>query len=163
MCLTLWFNPHTNQGTDLLIILTALVIHSWAWIVGGVYKNWWLEILEASFILNLGILAAATYNIKLEESRFDTSLKQGNHTAAYISLSIAFVTTIGIFLYHIYLQIWSTWPWKICCSFVSKKSKALVNYCNNNAQSKNQPLQSNSLLESSSSIVLRESLLEENL
>jgi len=91
-------------------------------------------------------------------------LKQGNHTAAYISLSIAFVTTIGIFLYHIYLQIWSTWPWKICCSFVSKKSKALVNYCNCyniNAQSKNQPLQSNSLLESSLSIVLRESLLEE--
>jgi len=110
---------------------------------------------------NLGVLAAATYNIKLEELRVDTSLKQGNHIAAYISLSIAFVTTIGIFLYHIYLQIWNTQPWKICCSFVSKKSKALVNYCNNSL-SKNQPLQSNSLLESSSHIVLRESLLEDN-
>jgi len=138
------------------------VIHSWAWIVGGVYKNWWLEVLEASFILNLGVLAAATYNIKLEESRFDTSLKQGNHIAAYISLSIAFVITIGIFLYHIYLQIWNTQPWKICCSFVSKKLKALINCCNNKVLSKNQPLQSNSLLDPSLHIPLRESLLEDN-
>ena len=38
--LALGFNPNFNPGVNLfLVILTALVIHSWAWVVGGVYKN----------------------------------------------------------------------------------------------------------------------------
>ena len=32
----------------------------WAWLIGTVYKNWYLGALEASFILNLGISAVAT-------------------------------------------------------------------------------------------------------
>ena len=121
--LTLGFNPNSDPSvTLLLVILTTLVIHSWAWLVGGVYKNWWLEVLESSFILNLGVLTAATNKMELEKARLSVTLKLGgkNQTAAYISLSIVFLTTIEIFGYHIYLQIQKMQPWKICSKFISK-------------------------------------------
>ena len=135
--------------------------------MGGVYKNWWLEVLESSFILNLGILAAA-------ENRLGFSPKWSgrNQTAAYISLSIAFVTTIGIFAYHIYLQIRNMQPWKVCCKFISNIIKVFFNYCRKRLstrtqesvdESNNESLQGNSTsVPSFSYIPLRETLLENN-
>ena len=177
MFLTLGFNPNFNPGVNLfLVILTALVIHSWAWVVGGVYKNWWLEVLESSFILNLGVLAAATYNMELRgcENRLGFSAKWSgrNPTPAYVSLSIAFVTTIGIFVYHIYLRIRNMQPWKACCKFISNKVKTLFNYYREKLststretvdESNNESLQDSSTsVPSFSYIPLRETLLENN-
>ena len=39
----------------------------WAWVSGGVYKNWCLDALEGSFALNLTIQGVATYHIKSQE------------------------------------------------------------------------------------------------
>ena len=174
MFLALGFNPNSDPSiTLLLVILTALVIHSWAWIVGGVYKNWWLEVLESFFILNLGVLAAATYKIQLERARLGVSLELGGRkpTAAYVSLSIAFVTTIGIFAYHVYLQIHDTQPWKNCSQSISKKAKGLSSYFREklstnlqeavNETNDEQP-QDDTVIPSSSYIPLRETLLESN-
>ena len=174
MFLALGFNPNSDPSiTLLLVILTALVIHSWAWIVGGVYKNWWLEVLESFFILNLGVLAAATYKIQLERARLGVSLELGGRkpTAAYVSLSIAFVTTIGIFVHHIYLQIQDTQPWKNCSQSISKKAKGLSSYFREklstnlqeavNESNDEQP-QDDTVIPSSSYIPLRETLLESN-
>ena len=62
-----------------------------------VYKSWYLNALELSFILNLGILAVATHHVKLSE---------GSQAAVtYTSVGIAFLTFVGIVTYHIYLQI----------------------------------------------------------
>ena len=172
MFLALGFNPNSDPSVTLLfVILTALVIQSWAWLVGGVYKNWWLEVLESSFILNLGVMSAVTYKLQLEncENRMGASLKLGgrNPTAAYVSLSIAFVTTIGIFTYHIYLQIQNMKPCKICSKFFSKKTKALSNYFSTSLQesvneSSGESPQDNASVPSSSYIRLRETLLESN-
>ena len=64
--LTFGFNPKSDPSlTLLLVILTVLVIYSWVWVVSGVYKNWWLEMLESSFILNLGILTANSRKLDL--------------------------------------------------------------------------------------------------
>ena len=58
---------------------------------GKVYKSWYLNALELSFILNLGILAVATYHV---------SLSGGNQAAvAYISVGIAFFNFVGIIIY----------------------------------------------------------------
>ena len=173
--LTFGFNPKSDPSlTLLLVILTVLVIHSWAWVAGGVYKNWWLEVLESSFILNLGVLAAVTYKTELEKATLGVSLKLGgwNPTAAYVSLSIAFVTTIGIFAYHIYLQIRNMQPWKVCCKFISKKSKALSTYFRKKLsripqasvnESNGESPQDNTPVPSPSSYIrLRETLLESN-
>ena len=62
-----------------------------------VYKSWYLDVLEVSFILNLGILAVATIYV---------NQSGGSQAAvAYTSVGIAFLTFVGIITYHIYKQI----------------------------------------------------------
>lgn len=68
----------------------------WPWMFANVYKKWYLSALEASYLLNLGILAVATNYVKQAG---------GNQAAvAYTSTGIAFATFIVIVLYHVYLQ-----------------------------------------------------------
>ena len=67
----------------------------------GVYKNWCLDALEGSDLIVLGV---GTYYVKLS---------RGNKTAAgYTSVTIAFVTFIGILSYHTIQQLISTKLWK---------------------------------------------------
>ena len=76
------------------------------------YKNKYFGVLEASYILNLGILAAATNYVQQAG---------GNQAAvAYTSTSIAFLTFILIIIYHIYLQIKNYQCWKTLCSTLRK-------------------------------------------
>ena len=58
------FNRQRNPNINLLAILvgTGMLIE-WAWISGGVCKNWCLDALEGSFALNLIILVGATMYI----------------------------------------------------------------------------------------------------
>ena len=59
-------NPQQDPSMNLLAILVGTgILQLWAWVSGGVYKNWCLDGLEGSFALNLIILAAATYYVKL--------------------------------------------------------------------------------------------------
>ena len=51
----------------LTILLGAGVLHLLVWVSGGAYKNWRLEVLEGSFALNLTMLAAVTYYVKLSK------------------------------------------------------------------------------------------------
>ena len=51
---------------NLLAILVGTgVLQIWAWVSGGVYEKWHLDVLEGSFALNLIILVGATYYVKL--------------------------------------------------------------------------------------------------
>ena len=68
-----------------------------AWASHGVYKNWCLDALEGSFVLNLIILGAATYYVS--HSGGD------QHAVGYTSVSIALATFIGILTYHIFQQL----------------------------------------------------------
>ena len=88
------FNPQQDPSVNLLaIIIGTGVLLVWAWVSGGVYRNWCLDALEGSFALNLIILAAATYHVKLSG---------GNQLAVgYTSISIAFATFIGILVFQI--------------------------------------------------------------
>ena len=73
------------------------ILQLWAWVSGGVYKNWCLDGLEGSFALNLIILGAVTYYVKLSG---------GNQLAVgHTSVSIALATFIGILAYHIFQQV----------------------------------------------------------
>ena len=83
------FNVQEEHSVNLLVILVGTgILHFWVWVSVGVYKNWYLDVLEGSFALNLIILAAATYHV---------TLKRGNQLAVgYTSIAIAFVTLIGI-------------------------------------------------------------------
>ena len=89
------FNVTGDDSINLLVIsATALGTSG---LVGMVYKSWYLYALELSFILNLGILAAATYHVNQSgESQADV---------AYTSVGIAFMTFVGIVSYHIFCRI----------------------------------------------------------
>ena len=92
------FNISGNNSVNLLVVSSATFgIFIWFALSGMVYKSWWLNTLELSFILNLGILAVATYHVK----------QSGGSQAAvaYTSVGIAFLTFVGIVTYHIYIRI----------------------------------------------------------
>ena len=69
-----------------------------------VYKAWYLNVLEASFIINLLLLAIGTYYVEIS---------QGNQNAlTYTSVSVAFATFCGIVVYHSCLQVKDTMVFK---------------------------------------------------
>ena len=52
-------NPQQDPKVNLLVILVGTgLLQLWAWVSGGVYKNWCTDALEGSFVLNLITLAA---------------------------------------------------------------------------------------------------------
>ena len=83
------FNVAGDDSINLLVISsTALGIAVAFGLAGMVYECWYLNALELSFILNLGILAAATYHV---------NQSGGSQAAvAYTSAGIAFLTSVGI-------------------------------------------------------------------
>ena len=110
-------NPQQEPRVNLLAILVgAGLLHFWAWVSGGVYKNWCLDALEGSFALNLIILAAVT-------SYVDHS--QGNQRAVgYTSVSIALTTFIGILVFHLANVIGITRYLKRKCAAVATRNQA---------------------------------------
>ena len=92
------FNVSGDNSINLLVISsTNSAIFIWLALLGMVYRSWYLNALELSFILNLGILAVATYHV---------TLSGGSQAAVtYTSIGIAFLTFVGIIIYHIYIRI----------------------------------------------------------
>ncbi len=69
------------------------------------YKAWHNNVLESSFILNLAILAAVSYQVKVEG---------GNKQAAvHISVAVVFVTFLGITTYHLVKSVTESRIWRI--------------------------------------------------
>ena len=102
------YNGTGDPSINLVAITsTALGLAILASLTVKIYQNRYLVALEMSFILNLGILAAATQYIRTV---------QGSLTAVTsISISVAFVTFVGIILYHIYRQVKATKIWMQLC------------------------------------------------
>ena len=96
-----------------MISASALGLQLWAWMGGRVYRKWYLDALEGSFIINLGLLAIATYHVRLAG---------GNQTAVtYVSVSVALITFVGIVLHHAILQIKG---YKVCQQMLKRNSAA---------------------------------------
>ena len=112
--LTFAFNALGESSVNLLIISsTTLGLAMWYILVDRVYSNWYLNTLEFSFILNMGILSVATLYIG------GTGGSQA--AATYLSVSIAFTAFLGILFYHIYLQLKGTKAWNRVCLYVQNK------------------------------------------
>ena len=104
--LTFAFNALGNVSINLLTIISVTVgLMALAWLQNRLYKEIYNDILEAFFILNLCIFAAATYHIRETKERQDK--------LAYISVGITFVFFIFILLYHIFRRISKTKAWKM--------------------------------------------------
>ena len=120
------FNISGDNSINLLVIssTTSGIFVGFA-LLGKVYKNWYLNALELSFILNLSILATATYHV---------NQSGGSQAAvAYTSVGIAFLTFVGIVIYHIYIRIKS----KVQYTQHGKKLQHENNKCHRNNDNDN--------------------------
>ena len=82
-------DPAVNLLSTISVVFGLTVVNL---AIGGAYKQWILTLLEQSFLLNLGILSAATQYTR-QESRNQTAV-------AYTSVTVSLATSAGIFLYH---------------------------------------------------------------
>ena len=100
--LTFAINANGSESVNLLAVssvsITLLAIHR------RVYEHWCKDLLESSFILNLG-----TFYLKEESEDAKSQLILSN-----VSIGIAFITFIGILLFHISLVLKSSNIWKEC-------------------------------------------------
>ena len=78
-------------------ITSILPIIVYALFGNKIYKNWYLNMLELSFLVNLGILALATLYIR--------STGGNQNAVTFTSVSVAFATFVGIVIYHSVQQI----------------------------------------------------------
>ena len=96
-------NALGDPSVNLLAIAsTTIAILTLPTILGTrIYKTWCLSLLEISFILNLAILSAASYHVRLTG---------GNQNAAtFTSVGIAFATFTGIVIFHSVQQFTRLW------------------------------------------------------
>ena len=143
-------NIHGSANTNLLAIsVTVLLLFMHLAVAGGVYKKWYLNIIEYSFFLNLGILASATF--------YTTVTGQGQIAVAYTSVSIAFVLFIIIVVFHILTKLKSiqhcNWT---SVNILSKFRSALKKLC----CKERRPHQNTQPTVTHATVELRESLLE---
>ena len=120
------FNASGDNSINLLATSsTILGILGWFTLSDVVYKNWYLNAIEVSFILNLGILSAATYHV---------NWSGGSQAAvAYTSVCIAFLTFAGIVTYQVYVRIKSKVGYIKRGILIQHRSRKLhVNHANNN-------------------------------
>ena len=112
------FNVNGDPSVNVLaIVVSSYGVHlMFIWF--KVYKTWYLNVLEASFICNLSMLAVGTYYVEISG---------GNQSAlTYTSVSVAFATFCGIVVYHSCLQIKDTMLFK-------KLYKKLTHYLKSSA------------------------------
>ena len=98
--------PNDPSHYMLAIVTVVVCVQSWWLILGvsGIYKRQWVGILDASFVLNLIIVSAATSYCYGQKSC------GGNiqSVIGYTSLGVAFLTFIGILTYHLHMQVKGT-------------------------------------------------------
>ena len=100
------FASNTNgDSVNLMVIVsTALVITMHTRIAGNIHLNYYLDILESSFHLNLGVLAVATYHVQLAGGN--------QNVVTMVSIGVAFFEFHGIVLYHLYIAVKDTAAWR---------------------------------------------------
>ncbi len=106
-----------NENNGLLATsLVCILIVSIIGISGGIYTKRWHDALEISYILNLGLFTVTTYHLKLAYQP-----NEREHVIAYISITVALITFIGVVTKQCYTQITKT-QW-----FVKVKNKLIRN------------------------------------
>ena len=150
LLLTSASNAFSDPNVNLVAVtISVLLLESLAWLAGGIYRKWFLNALEASFILNLGIIAAGV------------NTTGGNHDALMQTfLTIVLLTFIGILAYHVYLQIGKAERIKSWKMFLTQRYRLQQIRSRTTRKDNQNTIQSN--IPTFSTVQLREPFLEEN-
>ena len=158
--LTFALSSVTSLNSDSINLLTVTsVAAALLAIKGRVYERHYNDIIESSFLLNLCIFSIATYYVKREE--LEINQKRSQLILSSISAGIAFVTFIGILLYHSYLQLKKTSLWKetvipYTLKMVPSKGENKIRLSNSKPVDHTAPVITSTIVE------LREPLLEDD-
>ena len=99
-------NSPKDPSVNLLVLVIACAgLLTWTTLTSGsMFKKWYNNVLESSFIFNLSVLAAASYQVRVEG---------GNQAAVvYTSVAVAFITFLGIITFHVVVRVKSSRVWK---------------------------------------------------
>ena len=100
-CLFLTFSLNTLGDPTINLLATFVVafcLLAYLSMIGGIYKRWWLNLIEISFILNLGILSGA---VGLYQNDTTGTVSKITQTSVIVAIAI-FATTV---LYHVVVAI----------------------------------------------------------
>ena len=104
-------NPSVNQLT---IAISMLCLLAYLALVGGVYKQWPLSLLEIAFLFNLGILSAVCGVYQEDSACLIT---------AQISTGITVVLFGAIIVYHLVLRVLKSRGGRALRNYVEEKRK----------------------------------------
>lgn len=154
--LTFAFQALENESSNLVAISTVFtIIAIIPWLSSRIYDKLYIDVLEASFLLNICILATATYHVN--------SINGNQSVVTYLSVGIAFMEFLGIVCFHICLRVRNTKLWQDIRSgecienTITKLKKITIK----RATEKRQPLVKQTSLVTTSVVELREPLLED--
>ena len=115
VCLFLVFSLNTF-GNPIINLLTIVAftfsLFAYLSIVGGVYKVWWINLIETAFIMNLGLLSAA--------GLFKVAANVDITPITCTSTGITFVLSIAIISYHLAAKVSQTKYGQVLIDFASK-------------------------------------------
>ena len=95
-------NTLGDPQINLLVILTVMFcLLALTWQLGSVYKNWAMNALETSFILNLAIICTWS----LFHRGDPVSVNQSQATVTCTMIGVAFATFLFIAAYHVVIQM----------------------------------------------------------
>ena len=95
------FNISGNPLINMLAISVSMsCLFAYLSLIGGVYKKWWLNLVETAFVLNLLILSIATFY----QINAIISIKP----ITYVSIGITMALFTAIVLYHIVIKVLGT-------------------------------------------------------
>ena len=117
-----------------------------------IYEKTCMNLLEASFIFNIIILAAATYHI--------IKMKHSQIILTYISNGVAFVEFLGIVIFHVSLQVQKVFSKKMNNNWID--SIARIKFKVNQSICKTNDIKEEKTSDVSATLVdIREPLLED--
>ena len=89
-----------GQHLNLLIVISFTIIHLTA--KGRSYEKWYNDFLESSFLLNLGLLSAATFYVQTSNKSSIDDKINNQIIVSTLSVGTAFIFLIGIIVFHTY-------------------------------------------------------------
>ena len=98
--LFLVFSISTKGSAEINLLAIIVTVFSLLACVCGIYKAWYLNVIEYSFFLNLGVLAFAILYTIING--------QGQVAVVYTSVSIAFTLFTIIDVFHMLIKFKST-------------------------------------------------------
>ena len=98
-------------GTLIFITASTTVLLSIMVTFEGVYQKKYLNILECSFLLNLGLLSALAAVFQNDDN--------SERVVTIISISVALATFIGVLFFHVHLRVKKNYHWFKKCAVKS--------------------------------------------